>query len=343
MSVGSDDLLALLRRRGLASARELQDALGISQPTLSRLIARARSELVVVGRARSVRYAARDSRSTFFAGVPLHRVGGDGRVTAFGTLVPLASGGTALLRERGDSRTFAGLPWFVEELRPQGFLGRLSVRALVAELRLPPDARSWASDHLLQALSVRGDDLPGDLLVGDAALERYLRRRLEAPARVDRSEYARIIEAQLAGDMPGSSAGGEQPKFACFGGTPATELLVKYSPPIAESPAGRRWADLLCCEELALRVLGEGGLAVARAEYVEVDGRAFLEVDRFDRTEQGRIAVVTGALVDAEFVGSGAWVPLARGLAQQRRLSGADAETVQLLHLFGGLIGNTDM
>ena len=53
--------------------------------------------------------------------------------------------------------------------------------------------------------------------------------------------------------------------------------------------------------------------------------------------------MVSGTMVDAEFAGGGAWVALAEGLVAQKRLSRADLEGVRLLHLFGGLIGNTDM
>lgn len=341
MPADAEALVALLRRRGVATPRELQAALSISQPTLSRLVAKTRAELVVFGRARGVRYAAREPRSTFFAGLPLHRVRENGKVERFGTLHPIVGGQTVLLREHGDAHLFSGLPWFLEELRPQGFLGRLSARALSLELQAAADPRLWTAEQVVRGLLLRGDNLPGDLLPGDVSRERYLRGRLEQHPHLARSEYADLIEAQLTGAVPGSSAGGEQPKFTCRGRS--HELLVKYSPPLAESAAARRWGDLLRCEELALDVLRASQVSAAHAEYVEVKGRAYLEVKRFDRTDRGRIAVATGTFVDAEFVGSGAWVPLVEGLAQQGTLSAADAETVRVLHIFGGLIGNTDM
>ena len=337
MAHAADALLGELRRRGIATARQLMEALGISQPTLSRLVARRRDELVVFGRARSVRYAARDARSEFASGLPIFRVRADGRVETLGTLIPLSNGQTALLCEGSEPLLFAGLPWFIEELRPEGFLGRLLVKAFPPALQLPPDARLWRSEHLLRALVFAVDDVPGDLLVGQHACERYMRARLREAEPLTRADYSRLVEAQLAGETPGSSAAGEQPKFT------AGRLLVKYSPPIAGSAAARRWADLLRCEDLALRVLRASGYAAAESEYVEHGGRAYLEVVRFDRSAEGRLAVISGRYVDAEFVGSGAWVPMADGLARQGLLAASDAELVRIAHYFGGLIGNTHM
>jgi len=368
-----ESLLFALRRRGIATARELAADLGVSQPTLSRLVTRARSsrELVVLGKARAARYAAVDPTTSFRAGVTVHRVDARGRITRFGELVPLVVGSafsgaedrtgtvqerqskpgaedrTGTVRERQskpadrEPQVARGLPWFVEELRPQGFLGRLFARSLPRELAVPPDPRLWTADQLLRALVHRAEDLPGDLLIGDAARERHLERLL-SPNEIERAAYEAVVARQLEGDAPGSSAGGEQPKFACT--APGQRaLIVKYSPPLDASPSARRWADLLLCEHLALETLRTGGVAAARSAYVEIAGRAYLEVERFDRTTEGRIGVVSGTTVDAEFVGGGAWVALAEGLVTQQRLSRSDLEGVRLLHLFGGLIGNTDM
>jgi len=349
-------LIFALQRRGIATARELAAELGVSQPTLSRLVTRARASAAVVsiGKARAARYAAVDPTTSFRGGVTVHRVDAEGRIAPFGRLVPLVGGSvffgelgaedrTGTVRERQEQfeQIARGLPWFVEELRPQGFLGRLFARSLPRELAVPADPRLWTADQLLRALVHRAEDLPGDLLIGDAARERHLERLL-SPTEVGRAGYEAVVARQLEGDAPGSSAGGEQPKFACT--APGRRaLIVKYSPPLDASRSARRWADLLLCEHLALETLRAGGVAAARSAYVELDGRAYLEVERFDRTAHGRVAVVSGTTVDAEFVGSGAWVALAEGLVGQQRLSREGLDGVRLLHLFGGLIGNTDM
>ena len=340
MAVSSADVLFALRRRQLVSARDLAHDLRTSQPTLSRALSLLRDEYVVLGKARATRYAAVDPSSAFRTGVPLFRVNAAGRVRPFGTLTPLLGGKT--LHVRGTTQSLhASLPWFIEDLRPQGFLGRLLARSLSRDLGASADPRLWTTDQVLRALAYRADDVPGDLLVGTDARDRFVRASLQ-PSMVERDGYEGIVGRQLAGEPPGSSAGGEQPKFACRA-SPSRHVLVKYSPPLDASRAARRWADLLRCEELALAVLRSSGIAAARAEYVEYGGRAYLEVERFDRTPEGRRGVVTGTMVDAEWVGSGAWIALAEGLAAKSQLVKADAARVRLLHTFGGLIGNTDM
>jgi hypothetical protein len=337
---GTPSLIHALQRRGIATAAELAGDLSVSQPTVSRLLAASRDELVVLGRARSARYAARDLRSQFCSGVPVYRVGPTGSVGVFGTLIPLVRG-VAWIAKRSLPRHYPGLPWFIEEMRPQGFLGRISARVASTRLGVPIDPRLWTSEHLLRALVAHADDSPGDLLVGEPARERYLARVFGDARPVARRDYAALIEAQLAGELPGSSAGGEQPKFACWSGS--QHLLVKYSPPVAGSSAARRWADLLRAEAVALEVLRHAGIRAASATYVEQGGRAYLEVERFDRTKHGRLGVVTGTLVDAEFVGAGDWLGLGAGLARAKLISEGDAETMSVLRAFGGIIGNTDM
>src|SRR5690606_41232569 len=68
-----------------------------------------------------------------------------------------------------------------------------------------------------------------------------------------RSEFA----AEAMRSTPGSSAGGEQPKFLARlldGSGAERSVLVKFSAPMDQTP-GRRWADLLACEWLALEIL----------------------------------------------------------------------------------------
>ncbi|MBK7396231.1 MAG: HipA domain-containing protein [Myxococcales bacterium] len=168
---------------------------------------------------------------------------------------------------------------------------------------------------------------PRAAAVADGGRARRVRSRRRAPARGRR---AGVFGGRRAAEVRLHGAGAESAD---------REVL----PPLDASRSARRWADLLLCEHLALETLRAGGVAAARSAYVELDGRAYLEVERFDRTAHGRVAVVSGTTVDAEFVGSGAWVALAEGLVGQQRLSREGLDGVRLLHLFGGLIGNTDM
>ena len=152
----------------------------------------------------------------------------------------------------------------------------------------------------------------------------------------------------LAGEEPGSSAGGEQPKFTgyveCERGD-AAHVLVKFTP-ARSNENSQRWRDLLYAEALALRLMNEYGLAAAEATLLDAEnGQRFLEVVRFDRQgSRGRDDMVSLEAVQAEFTGSQRhWPEALAELARQKRLSMADAERGSLQWAFGRLIANGDM
>jgi hypothetical protein len=93
MNLHAESVRKELSRRGVLSSRELQAALGVSQPTLARaLAALGPTELVRVGRARATCYGlSRDIRglgSTW----PLYRIAGNGRALLAAHLHALARG-----------------------------------------------------------------------------------------------------------------------------------------------------------------------------------------------------------------------------------------------------------
>ena len=148
----------------------------------------------------------------------------------------------------------------------------------------------------------------------------------------------------LGAGAPGSSAGGEQPKFLATKLPPGSSLLVKFSPP-RSSALGRRIADLLVAEHCALQVLREHGKSASKSELVESRAQTFLEVERFDRNASGgRSGVLSLMALDAEFVGRMlSWTDSVTRLAEQAVLPRVLATDVAWLELFGRLIANTDM
>jgi DNA-binding Lrp family transcriptional regulator len=332
-----EQLLLRLEELGGASARVLAEDLGLSQPTVSRLLKRVAAEVVVLRQGRQVRYRALDRHSAFAGGLPLYRVSPEGQLTGWGTLLPLTGGGTALRREGAPTREFPQLPWFIEELRPRGFLGRRFAQSISAELGLP-GLEAWTPEHLLTALSQRGEDLPGDLLLGAGARDRFLQQLLAPPAPVTRADLERLAVASLSGGC-GGPVRGESPRFTAA--TATRHLVVKFSPPLSKGRAAKRWADLLVCEHLALTKLREHGLTAAKTELVRAGDRLFLEVERVDRTPLGRRALVSGAGAAAQFVpGCEGWTALADGLLQRGHLSAEDASQLRLREAFAGLISH---
>ena len=335
-------LQALRRQGGVISSAELQEQLGASQPTVSRALAPLiqAGQVQKVGAARSQRYVLPRAVPGVGREVPILRVDMHGQPSPFGLMVPLAGGAVWIDEADGVSAQHGGLPWFLDDMRPQGFMGRTFAHAH-PELQLGHDPRHWNDDDVLRALALFGDDLPGNLIVGDAAFQRF-HTLPERASRVDSAaDYPRLAEQAMQGTLGGSSAGGEQPKFCTI--TAGRPVLVKFSP-AGNSPVDQRLRDLLVCEHLALQTLADAGLPAAKTQAFIVAGRVFLESERFDRTAQGgRIGMVSLQVYDAEYVGEmDNWAATANRMAARGLLTPADARTLRLLEAYGMLIANTD-
>jgi DNA-binding transcriptional ArsR family regulator len=343
--------------QGPASAAELTKALGISQPTLSRamgVLERA-GHVVRTGSTRGSRYALL-TRTVDGSGDrwPLYRVDEEGRVHEMGVISALARNNQYLVtRQPGQDSLermhglFDGIPYYLQDARPGGFLGR-AIPTAYPELALPPRVIDWTDDHFLVYLTRRGADTVGDLIVGAEALDRYI-NAANVSALVSAEErsttYPALAQAAMEGTLPGSSAQGEHPKFIVTVGDVdrRTEMIVKFSPP-ATTPIGVRWADLLTTEHLAHQVLAEHGIPACHSTVLRFEDRVFREVERFDRIgADGRRGAVSLLALDAARYGRlDSWGACAQRLAADALLSPEDAEHIRLLDLFGALIANTD-
>ncbi|MDZ4186390.1 MAG: type II toxin-antitoxin system HipA family toxin YjjJ [Desulfuromonadales bacterium] len=337
---------------GPKSGKELATKLGVSQPTLSRTLTALGEQVVVLGRGRTTLYARPRILRGLSGLFPVYRVDEHGVVYLIGNLQALLGGGFWWQAEDADreSRYFDQLPWFLQDMRPDGFIGRDFALRHGAELGLPEKLREWHDDDVLIALARRGEDHVGNLLIGDESLGRYLHsaaQPLPAITEAERGEsYAELALMALEGDPPGSSAGGEQPKFTALVGEGAAsrQVLVKFSPPLTQADGGR-WGDLLRCEDLALRVVAECGIAAARSQLVTGGGRVFLEVERFDRSGRlGRNALFSLRAIDGAYVGCGGdWLRCAGALHRAGVIAAEDARRMRWLKVFGDLIANSDM
>ncbi|OBS10066.1 type II toxin-antitoxin system HipA family toxin YjjJ [Acidihalobacter prosperus] len=334
--------------RGAMRARQLVDSTGLSQPTVSRAIAGLGDEVVRIGAGPSIHYALRDA-SRGLGDVPVYRVDAAGGLRLLGRLIPVHPDGFVMRQEDGAAQHFEGLPWWLLDMRPQGFLGRAYARRHADDLDLPANPNEWNDTQVLRALLRHGENAVGNLLLGDRARQRFLEGALPAPIPpVDRGEaYVRLAEAATRGDQPGSSAGGEQPKFAAYAMTDVgpRHVLVKFS--VAEdNPIAERWQDLLLAEHVAAETLRAAGIAAVATRLFDHGGQRFLETERFDREgEMGRHALISLAALDAEFVGagSGEWPVIVQRLAQAGHVQAQAHGEAAFLHAFGTLIGNTDM
>ena len=357
-------LAPLIRARGPVSATELAAALGVNRTTIVRALVEFGDELVTMGATRSTRYALR--RPVWIAGNrwPIYSVDESGQARLWAELEALHERRWRILwagvppawADRFSNREglWEGFPFFLAGVRPQGFLGRAITMQISRSLPVPEDPRRWGDDDTLVYLQAAGEDLPGSQVVGDDCLRRALARSVfpesgNLIAGTEREIRYPEMARLAASALPGTSAGGEQPKFLTTvredrGGF--SPVLVKFSPPMDQAP-GRRWADLLLCEFHAHEVLVENGLATAGARIIDAAGRRFLEVPRFDRVgASGRRGVISLESLHAAAVASVArrdWPTAALELQQEGLVDAEAVATVRRLHAFGELIGNTDM
>lgn len=334
--------------QGPQSATQLRQRLAVSQATFSRLV-NAETDVIKAGQARATRYAlirpVRNVRQ-----FPLWQIDEAGQAWRFGELYPVWPQGSCLvILNNGTAQWHDGLPWYLTDLRPQGFLGRAWGRRLAESSGLPEDIRLWQEEDVLLALSQQVPENLGGWLVGEDSYLRWFETPApEAiPAANKTVSYALLAANALAGDVVGSSAGGEQPKFTCYTqteGGPA-QAMVKFTPAV-QNENSRRWADLLYAEAHALHILSLAGIPVSRAKALKgAAGQTFLEVVRFDCIRaQGRRGIVSLEALQAQFAGGPTrWPTAAAELLRQKIIEPATLRLVQRIWAFGRLIANGDM
>ncbi|WP_422931705.1 type II toxin-antitoxin system HipA family toxin YjjJ [Singulisphaera sp. PoT] len=333
-----DQLLRLLRNRGISRGVEIQRELGISQPVMSRLMREAGPRVTRFGRSVATRYASTREIAGLGRQTPVFRVDEHGRPNPHGVLHFLAGDACWLERESGNGQEFVGLPPFMEDMRPQGYIGR-GFPALYPELKLPGRISDWNNEHQLIAVAMRGEDCVGNLIIGEESLDRFNSARAQPIAR---SDYPRLAIGALEG-QPGSSAGGEQPKFLVY--NEDCHVLVKFAG--GDGAAADRWRDLLISEHLALEVLRDANVSAPRSACFDIDGIKYLEVERFDRVgRRGRRGLISLYAVNSHYFGDipEDWSRASRRILAEPTLNldAADADLMVWLDAFGDLIGNTD-
>lgn len=329
------NMIRQLLRQGPMTVRQLTNIIGISQPTASRAVKTLGDDIARIGAGPAIQYALRDAfRGFSFA--PIYRITEEGQVKSLGKLIPVYPDGFVMEQTDSVCLHSDGLPWWLFDMRPQGYLGRAYASTYSAGLRLPANPEDWTDNDVIRALLAHGHDAVGNLLIGEQAKNQFLEMPLPTP--VDRAAtYPTLALAVSSGEAPGSSAGGEQPKFCTY--TERGHVIVKFTA-LDDNPVSERWRDLLLAEHLALKVLG------VETEVFDFGRQRFLEIPRFDRTGPlGRIGIFSLRALEAEFVGRarGSWPVLVNELVKQQHVHPDAAIGTARLWAFGMLIGNTDM
>lgn len=359
----TSDIREALRRDGPESASALARRLGVSTPTVTRALSKLGDAIVTIGKGRSSRCALyRDVRDLGHVW-PLYRIDRDGQPELLGRIEALHGRYRwrlvpehplpLFMRDEFAEGLYEDLPWFLQALRPQGYLGRELVRGFAKVIGAPEDITQWQAEDVLANLVVYGMNLPGDLILSkNISVIGLMNKAVQLSSlsiRHRTNAFVALAELTDIDPSPASSAAGERPKFIetlTHENNTLEPVIVKFAPLVQGNPTAQRWADLLICEEIALRSLAAHGVAAAHSEILDTGDWRFLQSTRFDRTPQGgRIGVFALDALDMAYVGSDQrdWLAGAEPLHEQGMIDADDLERVRLLHAFGRLIGNNDM
>ena len=357
LSTNAAAIYGILSVSGIKTASAIGHSLRLSQPTISRALGELRATrpeafVSFATKGKTVLYGLRKSIHGLPLSVPVY-ICEESTPAQIGSLSALCAGG--FLFEGGPgARYFEGLPWFLRDMVPQGYMGRAFCRAWAEPLGIAGKPQEWSDEDAFFILASRGGDAPGNLIIGRANMDGSGNPKGVATATLASESslpaiFDEMARNSVAGEPSGSSAAGEFPKFVTSYqvGELVRNVIVKFSPDGADAVA-TRWRDMLVAEHAALEVLASNEvrrIASATSRLVRGLNRIYLEVDRFDRTgEGGRIGVVTMGTIDDEFIGRRAsWSATASSLVVQGMLDDRGAEEIRFLESFGHYIGNTDM
>lgn len=345
-------LLSLLSQ-GPLDGKTLCQQLKISQASFSKLVKHLGKgeQILQIGRARQTRYARPRKLSFSKTPLPLYKIDELGKIHHQASLVPLFDRGFQIEDKseslRLNETLYDDIPYFLEGMRPSGFLGRL-VPKQHPDLPIPNDINTWTQDHTLHYLTHFAWNASGNLILGDKAFDLHQKKIIENSPAIPLSErgkhYAQRADDVLRLGDAGSSAGGEQPKFTVELDDENSHRIVKFSPP-TDTAIGQRVADLLMAENLALHLLQKNGLECASTEIIRSNKRVFLDSKRFDRTPQGgRVGLQSLQTVCAHFLGliDGSWSDKGAELLKMGLISESDLTSIKRSDIFGQFIGNND-
>lgn len=339
-----------LLSHGPATTKTLAAATNMTRQTVNRKLRALGDSVIQFDKVRPPLYYAVTEAFDSGNKIPLAAVDPHGNTNLWGVLRPLAHGGyylqttpiapKVLKGEKGDG-FYDDIPYFLDDMRPQGFMGRQIARDLNAQSDMfPPDPRDWNQEHIGRYLVANGDDLPGNLKIGRMALDRVRR----PPQKSRRDDYPELADKAVEGEIHGSSAGGEQAKFTTFSRERNAHVIVKFSPK-GSGELATRWRDIIVTEYIAAEVLHQYDIPAAELQLFEISDRLFLESLRFDRSgEYGRLPLISMHAVDSEFSGVGSgWLNVAKELNDRDLISWQHLVDIAVYWGFGKLINNTDM
>jgi len=317
------------------SSSAIAKATGISQPTVSRALKKL--PVIKIGAGRSTVFALIEPQSP----QPLYKINKIGNITCLGHLHHQPQNRILLLQESKHT-SYEGLPFYFYDAIPSGFLGSINLKHIVqSDQKLTTKSQDWSDQQILHYMTHYGEDLAGNLVLGNAMAEKAANKNYPVISRENYSYIAGSINKSP--QNLGSSIAGEQPKFTLYNGQ--NHLIIKYSPPISEdNPVATRHRDLIICEHLALQALDVPKVKASKT-HLHLDDRIYLEIERFDRIGlNGRKGIVSLKYIDAEYTGiNKTWPEIANALLSKKLITEETFLIVETTYAFGKYIANTDM
>ena len=340
-----------LLTNGPTTANQVCAALKITQSTFSRQIKSIKPDIHIIGATKNTQYALKREVFNLGSSLPMFYLQQNGETIHAADLLFIKPRGIYVKAnlKTVNSKYYQMLPYFLDDLRPAGFLGRL-IPKKHPELGFNTDIKNWGEDTCIMYFTMLGWDLIGNILIGEKALALFNHKKQSQEFLVNRSQrevtYNKLAEEVILLGAAGSSAAGEQPKFLAVvkSDNILMPVLVKFSP-ICDSPVQKRRRELLEAEYIALTVLREKNKLAAEAELIKTPQRVFLETKRFDRLGMtGRYGVISLAALDNEFAGSGGtWRDIAKQLLELKIIDKKIYAEILFFYYFGICIHNTEM
>lgn len=339
-------ILQFLKFRGALTSLDLQKLTNLSQAQVSRHLKSLEPEVIKIGKGKNTKYVLTRDIPQVGSKISIYCVSEQGELTQRGVLYPVFPKGFywASLNSK-QSTIYDDLPYFLNDLRPSGYLGRL-IPKTYPDWGFPEDIRLWTAESTLKYITHFGTDLIGNYIVGERAAEKFLNSKLlhsnalqnEASNENHYDTLAQTVEQK---GIPGSSAGGEHPKFTTS--NKEEQVLVKFVQNTQHELTKRR-IDLLIAEHTAAKLFKERNQASC-TRILRSTSYTFLEVSRFDRVGLfGRKGLLSLLSLDAEFLGSGeSWSIVAEKLFNKKIISQETLNEIVLREYFGHMIGNSDM
>lgn len=346
----TDRIVTYFHIYGLVSVPELADFLQVSHSTVSRRLIPYINDrkVITLGKGKNTKYIYLRNIPDVNQPIIIREVNEKADVSVAGKLW-VTNTGTVLETDTGFI-LYDDLPWYLLDLRPQGFIGRMITKHVSSKLNVPIKSENWSGDDLLRYLIIYSHDTPGcfELCTKFLSPRKFNTNRITLSSKLD--QYDRYVIDLSKGGAIANSAGGEQPKFHSRWEDKENQTysIVKYSPLIeVGNPVALRIKDLLICEDIALTTLYNFNGHAALTKLLTSEQRVYLEVTRFDRVVvnnlEGQIGMVSLETVLAEFSGhADNWIDASIQLNEMDLLSDSDSELLNTWLAYSRFISNSD-